>query len=150
MKNKADETKNVPDVFELLEYAYNLGIERKEKTITTAELLDKFNEIISVNHFPFVEKVLEIGLGDEDNYMLCYLFWKYLNGVYSVDLETAVNGIFDTVHKRFAYRKEILQNSHPLIDKGLVMLELKTPLNDTTLRLENKTLQLLKTRDLEP
>ena len=69
MKNKADETKHVPDVFELLEYAYNLGIERKEKTITTAELLDKFNEIISVNHFPFVEKVLEIGLGDEDNYM---------------------------------------------------------------------------------
>ena len=35
MKNKADETKHVPDVFELLEYAYNLGIERKEKTITT-------------------------------------------------------------------------------------------------------------------
>ena len=101
MKNKADETKHVPDVFELLEYAYNLGIERKEKTITTAELLDKFNEIISVNHFPFVEKVLEIGLGAEDNYILCYLFWKYLNGICSVDLETAVNAIFDTVQKRF-------------------------------------------------
>ncbi|MEI8226315.1 MAG: ATP-binding protein [Bacteroidota bacterium] len=150
MKNKADETKHVQDVFELLEYMYNLGIERKEKTITTAELLDKFNEIISINHFPFVGKVIEIGLGAEDNFMLCYLFWKYLNGIYSVDLETAVNGIFDTVHKRFAYRKEILQNSHPLIDKGLVMLELKTPLSDTTLRLENKTLQLLTTRDLEP
>jgi len=150
MKNKADETKHVQDVFELLEYMYNLGIERKEKTITTAELLDKFKEIISINHFPFVEKVLEIGLGAEDNYMLCYLFWKYLNGVYSVDLETAVNAIFDTVQKRFAYRKDILQNSHPLINKGLVSIEWKDPIKDTTLKLENKTLQLLTTQELEP
>jgi len=129
---------------ELLERIYALGCERKDERISTNDLLKISKDLISHNTgFQLVHKIRVFNLSDEDQYMLYYLFAKYINGVTDVDIGTAVKGIFDNPQKRFKYKNELLANQHPLIQQGLVGIENVQVINDAVIKLKNKAIDLL-------
>jgi len=138
------------DVFDLLEKLYDLGVERDHEIISTEDLLIRSMDLISkYNEFPLVKKIQLIVLSAEDVYMLCYLLWKYVNGVQKVDLETAVKGIFDYPRKRIYYRKDLLLGHHPLIQNKLVELEKKWYQTDHSIKLTENAADILVSDDLK-
>ena len=137
-------------LIELLEKMYTLGCERKDERISTTDLLKISKDIISHNtDFQLVHKIRVFNLSDEDQYMLYYLFSKYINGVTDVDLGTAVKGIFDNTQKRFNYKNELLANQHPLIQQGLVGIENVQVINDAVIKLKNKAIDMLVSDGLD-
>jgi len=138
------------DVFDLLEKLYDLGVERDNEIISTRDLLNRSMDLISAYaEFLLVKKILLIDLSAEDVYMLCYLLWKYVNGVQKVDLETAVKGIFDCSRTRFDYRKDLLLGYHPLIQNNLVELEKSWYQVDHNIKLKDNAVRLLVSDDLQ-
>ena len=131
-------------LIELIERIYALGYERKDERISTTDLLKMSKDLLSHNTgFPLVHKIRSFILSDEDQYMLYYLFAKYINGVTDVDLGTAVKVIFDNPQKRFEYKNELMFNQPPLIQQGLVGIENEQVIDDVVIKLNNKAIDLL-------
>jgi len=138
------------DVFELLERLYIFGCDRENGRISTKELLALSRDLLShYADFPLVKQILTINLSDGDTYLLCYLFWKHITGVANVDVETAVNGIFDMTRKRFEYKQELMLNQHPLILHNLIEIEKSRIFNNTWIKLQDKTVELLVSDGLQ-
>jgi len=138
------------DVFELLERLYIFGCDRESGRISTQELLASSRDLLShYADFPLVKQILAINLSDGDIYLLCYLLWKHITGVANVDVETAVNGIFDMTRKRFEYKQELMLNQHPLIQNNLIEIEKSRIFNNTWIKLQDKTVELLVSDGLQ-
>ncbi|MFZ4523120.1 MAG: ATP-binding protein [Bacteroidales bacterium] len=132
------------DVFELLERLYMLSCDRESGRISTKELLSVSRDLISnYQDFPLVKQVMEMNLSDGDIYLLCNLLWKHITGVSFVDVESAVNGIFDVMRQRFEQKQELLLNQHPLIRNNLIELEKSKIFSNTWIKVQDKAMALL-------
>jgi hypothetical protein len=82
------------DIYEVLEEFYNIGLQRAEEEISTAELKCQTRQIITANkHFDLISKVDGFQFEILDSYLLLYLFWKTVSGNETTDLSTALDGI---------------------------------------------------------
>lgn len=137
------------DIIELLEKIYNIGEQRDNDEISTKVLFSQSMLLIADNlHFPLIKKVDDFKFKTEDNYVYLYLIWKTLSGKESVDLDITVKGVFDNPTKRIKYVQKIMSGENDLIHQNLIEIVEARFLNDTEIKLTEKSIQLLEDCDL--
>lgn len=81
----------IDDIEGLLEGLYDLSQQRNDDKISTFELFEQIDELISENeHFPLIEKIKEFKFDIEDTYVFLDLIWKTISGKESIDISEAL------------------------------------------------------------
>ena len=80
----------------------------------------------------------------EDTYLYFYIIWKTITGSETTNLKTALNGVFDTVSKGYSYQQVLISKENELIKRNLVEIQEAHFINDTELKLTEKSINLLK------
>lgn len=135
----------VGDVFEFLENIYKIGERRDGDEISTNELLLQSIQLVNSNlHFPLIKMVNDYNFKPEDIYIYLYLIWKTICGNELVDLNTMVEGVFDKPTRRIQYVQKIMSNENTLIRNGLIEIVEARFLNDTGIKLSDKSCKLIE------
>lgn len=138
------------DVFDLLESIYTLGWDMEDEDLSTNELIESSMDLIKeYSDFTLVKNIKRFDLSAEDQIMMFFLFWRYVNGSTENDLEFAINGILKSTRQRFEYSKGLLLGEHPLIHHGLVEILKKRFLEDTDIKLTNKSINIMMSDDIK-
>ena len=135
----------VGDVFEFLENIYKIGERRDGDEISTNELLLQSLQLVNSNlHFPLIKMVNDYNFKPEDTFVYLYLIWKTICGNELVDLNTMVEGVFDKPTRRIQYVQKIMSNENTLIRNGLIEIVEARFLNDTGIKLSDKSCKLIE------
>ena len=135
----------VGDVFEFLENIYKIGERRDGDEISTNELLLQSLQLVNSNlHFPLIKMVNDYNFKPEDIYIYLYLIWKTICGNELVDLNRMVEGVFDKPTRRIQYVQKIMSNENTLIRNGLIEIVEARFLNDTGIKLSDKSCKLIE------
>lgn len=135
----------VGDVFEFLENIYKIGERRDGDEISTNELLLQSIQLVNSNlHFPLIKMVNDYNFKPEDIYIYLYLIWKTICGNELVDLNRMVEGVFDKPTRRIQYVQKIMSNENTLIRNGLIEIVEARFLNDTGIKLSDKSCKLIE------
>lgn len=135
----------VGDVFEFLENIYKIGERRDGDEISTNELLLQSIQLVNSNvHFPLIKMVNDYNFKPEDTFVYLYLIWKTICGNELVDLNTMVEGVFDKPTRRIQYVQKIMSNENILIRNGLIEIVEARFLNDTGIKLSDKSCKLIE------
>ena len=135
----------VGDVFEFLENIYKIGERRDGDEISTNELLLQSIQLVNSNlHFPLIKMVNDYNFKPEDTFVYLYLIWKTICGNELVDLNTMVEGVFDKPTRRIQYVQKIMSNENTLIRNGLIEIVEARFLNDTGIKLSDKSCKLIE------
>lgn len=135
----------VTDVIDFLEKIYNIGEQRDNDEIPSIVLFCQTTLLISNNlHFPLIKRVDDFKFKTEDNYVYLYLIWKTLNGNETVDIERMTKGIFDTTTRRMRYVQKLISNENELINQNLIEIVEAKFLNDTAIKLTEKSFNLIE------
>ncbi|MDO9152768.1 MAG: ATP-binding protein [Paludibacter sp.] len=133
------------DIIELLEKIYELGLQRDEDEIATEVLFIQINKLIRNNlHYPLIKMVDDFNFKIEDTYLYLYLLWKTLNGNESVDIERTASGIFDNRTQKIKYVQKIISSENDLIRQNLIEIIEARFLNDTEIKLSEKSCKLIE------
>lgn len=137
------------DIFSLLEKIYDMGNQRGSKEISTKELFEQTQRILTKNtHFPLIKKMKEVGTSLEDKYMFLYLIWKFVNNYISSYVIRMFRGIYDNVHQRFSQMKNFLDEKSKLVQEGWVEIEGGESVEEIKIQLTEKAFELLASCDL--
>lgn len=135
----------ITDIYELLEKFYNIGKQRDDEEITTLELFNQTKELISAYlHFPLIKKIDLLKLKTEDAYLYLILIWKTISGRELTDIELALEVIYDNAIKRIYYMQNFLFGENILIKNNLIEIEEARFINDTKMKLTDRSNDLLK------
>ncbi|MDY0143171.1 MAG: ATP-binding protein [Bacteroidales bacterium] len=135
----------VGDVFEFLENICKIGERRDADEISTNELLLQLIQLVNSNvHFPLIKMVNDYNFKPEDTFVYLYLIWKTICGNELVDLNTMVEGVFDKPTRRIQYVQKIMSNENTLIRNGLIEIVEARFLNDTGIKLSDKSCKLIE------
>lgn len=135
----------VGDVFEFLENICKIGERRDADEISTNELLLQLIQLVNSNvHFPLIKMVNDYNFKPEDTFVYLYLIWKTICGNELVDLNTMVEGVFDKPTRRIQYVQKIMSNENILIRNGLIEIVEARFLNDTGIKLSDKSCKLIE------
>lgn len=133
------------DVIELLEKIYKIGQQRDDDEISTAELLLHTKQLVNYSvHFPLIKMVNDFNFKPEDTFVYLYLIWKTLSGNESVDIERTVKGVFDNPSQRIKYVQKIMSKENDLIRQNLIEIFEAKFLNDTEIKLSEKSSKLIE------
>lgn len=135
----------VGDVFEFLENICKIGERRDADEISTNELLLQLIQLVNSNvHFPLIKMVNDYNFKPEDTFVYLYLIWKTICGNELVDLNRMVEGVFDKPTRRIQYVQKIMSNENTLIRNGLIEIVEARFLNDTGIKLSDKSCKLIE------
>jgi AAA+ superfamily predicted ATPase len=139
----------ITDIFGLLEKLYNIGEQRDDDEISTRSLFRQTRELISDNlHFPLISKINHLKLNTEDLYLYLYLIWKTITGYQTVDIERTLTGIYDNATTRVNYMQKFISGKNALIKNNLIEIIEAYFINDTEMKLTDKSINLLKECDI--
>lgn len=133
------------DVIEFLEEIYNMGQQRDNEEISTAELFVQTTELISSNlDYALIKRVQDFEFDPSDTHLYLYLIWKTLLGNKSSDIGRAVEGIFDSSSKRINYMQKVASGENNLIENNLIELVEAKFFNNTEMELSDYSLKILE------
>lgn len=140
----------VNDVLDLLEAVYSMGWDSDDNIVSSEELIDKTRELLNeYRRFSLAKSLKKLGLEGADMVLMLYLYWMFVNGNKEIDLDLAVDGIYKNTRKRFEYSKRLMTGKHPLTEKGLVEVQKRRFLDDSSIKLTGKSVKLLLSDDLK-
>ncbi|MBS1645241.1 MAG: AAA family ATPase [Bacteroidetes bacterium] len=138
------------DIYTLLEATRQLSQQRDEQTITTKELLEKFQLILDENiHLLLIEKTRSINLTIDEKYILFYAFNRILLGKRSLWVETAFKEIYDNPKDRFVKIQIFLSKESNLTSEDWLEIDEAAFFDDAKMRLTDKSLDLLTECDIK-
>ena len=124
---------------------YNLSEHRDSEMISTLELFVQAEEIISKNlHFPLIKSIDNLDLRITEKYLFLYLIWEALSGRETTGVTNAINEIFDNVSRRVSIVQDFLTGKSQLIKDNLIELVEGNFLNESEMRLTDKSIEMLK------
>jgi len=133
------------NVVDVLEEIYKLGFLVDKGEIISFELFEQVEKIIFANlNFSLLKRVYNMKMEIYNTYIFLYLIWKATNGKENVDLGVAVKGVFDTHSDRFNYIQKMLSKENQLIEMNLVEIEEARFFDDTSIKLSEVSLEILK------
>src|SRR5690606_17802025 len=128
-----------------LEKLDKLSEQRNEEEITTAELFEQSQRILEENiNFTLFEKIRFLGVTSEEKYLFLLLVWKYFEGDKTPWVEITFKAIYDRPSERFNQIQRILEKENNLVKEDWIEIENATFFGDTTMKLTEKALELLK------
>ncbi len=132
------------DIVTLLEHIYQLGKKRDEDTITTYELFEQTEELLSENiHLPLIIKISDYNCATEDAHLYLYLVWKTMSGNEASYVGRALEAIYDCAPERISYMESMLLGTNRLIKDDLVEIVEASFFNDTEMKLTGKSMDML-------
>ncbi len=135
----------ISDVIELLEKIYKLGEQRDEDEITTVDLFIRTSRLIKSNvQFPLIKMLDDFDFKTEDKYVYLYIIWKTLSGNESIDVDRTTKGIFDNPIQKIKYVQKIMSKENDLIHQNLIEIIESKFLNDTEIKLSEKSYKLIE------
>lgn len=138
------QSQEIHDIFDLLETFYKYGWNPEGEALPTSELFEKSTELLEeYPDFSMIKNLKSCRLSPENVVMMLFLYWTYVNGNAEVDLETAVNAVFNTTKMRFECTKSLILEQHPLIESKLVEIQKHRFFNDSVIKLSNKSINWL-------
>ncbi len=138
------------DIFTLLEHTHQLCQLRDEGTITTKELLEKFQLILDENtQLLLIEKTRSIHLTIDEKYILFYAFNRILEGKKSLWVVTAFKEIYDNPKDRFAKIQILLSKESCLTNEDWLEIEDAAFFDDAKMKLTEKAFNLLTECDIK-
>ncbi|MCF8308926.1 MAG: ATP-binding protein [Bacteroidales bacterium] len=139
----------IDSVIDVLERIYELGVKRMEQEINTMQLFSHTRGLLEANsHFKLIRRVSSFHLSIEHNFLFLYLIWKTLSGRESVDMETALDGMFEEPADRIKEMQSLINGDHDLVKQNLVEIEEASFLKDTSLKLTEYASTMLQKEGL--
>ncbi len=137
--------KKIEDIIDFLEHIYQLGLECQDKEISSYLLFKKANNLIDEHaHFPIIKQVKQFGYEVEEMYLYFYLIWKTISGTSKVNIEMVLEVIYDETAVRIRYLQNLVAGNNILLKDNWVALEKSNFLNDTEIKLTEKSNDFLK------
>jgi len=138
------ESTKYDDIYNLLEGLYELGQQRDEEEISTKDLFDQARIILAENiHLPLIDKIRYLGATLDEKFLFMYVIWKYLEGEKYIWVTIALKGIYDKSYQRYNQIQRLLSGEHNLLKEGWVEYEDGDFIDNSKIRLTDKTLDLL-------
>lgn len=136
----------INNTIELLEKFYELGLKNLNDEISRRQFLIQVEDYMSdYAHFGLVQRVNKFNLSIENSFLFFYLIWKTLTGNEKTDIETALEGIYQSPSKRIKEMQHLINGDNELVKQNLVEIEGASFFNDTAFKLtEYATLLLQK------
>jgi len=139
------EEKQPTDIIEILEHIYITGKQRKRENFDTDILLCITSSCIQFSlDFPLIKLIDEFKLNPEEEFIFIYLIWNTLNNSESVAVEDITETVFDNVSRRIKYAQKMTSNEYVLTKKNLIEIIEERFINDTVIKLSEKSLKLIE------
>lgn len=140
----------ITDIFELLEEIYDLCQQRDEYEITTKQLILKSKKLLEIHgEFPLILTVRAYDFKVVDIIFYLYLVWKTISGRQSYDVSVILNEIFDKTSTRVTYMQNLQYGNNPLIKEDFIELLTSSFINDTDVKLTQKSNDILDACDIK-
>jgi len=138
------------DMISFLECIHELISQHDEDEITYDELIEEMNGLIHSNtEVPFIRRIENMHLSDDNKILLLYLSRETANGDNTEDLVRACEKIYTDPRLRFTIRKEIIKGRNELVTKDLIKVEDGLFRSDRDILLTDKALDVLFDEDHE-
>lgn len=131
-------------ILDLLASLYELGQKRHDDEIMTLDLICEAKKLIDdFSHHPLIERLIQFELKVDEVFLFMYVTWKALGGRESVDVETALEGIYDRETTKLEEMQKIIFNKHTLLKINLIETIEASFSSDWEIKLTDVATQLL-------
>lgn len=139
----------INNAIDLLEKFYELGLKNLNDEINRSHFIMHVKDYMSdYAHFGLVQRVNKFNLSIDNSFLFFYLIWKTLTGNETTDIETALEGIYQSPSTRITEMQHIINGENELVKQNLVEIEGATFFNDTSFKLTEYATILLQKEGL--
>jgi hypothetical protein len=132
------------NVFEVIENLSRFWRERDGYFTSLIDLRYQVNETLQkYAHFPLIQLVANQNLDEIDAYIYLLLIWDTLNGRDCVNLIRVLDDIYDLKSEQIQYAQKLIAGEHPFIILDLIELVESGFLNDTEIRLSERSFEMI-------
>lgn len=135
-----------PKVIDFLEQIFIMSEKCENDKMTTSVLKYKCNALIKQNqHLDFIKKISFYKLDIIFSFLYYFLIWETLTGTEETDIETAIGNIIKSPTYKIRLIQEFInENKNKLITQELIEINEAEFINNSTMRLTQKSLSLLE------
>jgi len=138
------------NLIDILEKIYSIGKERYERNYSREGMFEEMNVLLLFNnHIPFIKKLKQINLDDENTYLFLYTCWKTIAGNEVINLDTVTDVMFGEKANKAFYIQGFISRENDLIKKILIQTDERSFFNDTEIKLADKAIELLQSENIK-
>jgi AAA+ superfamily predicted ATPase len=139
-----EKNRNFDNILEVIEELHEMGNQRAENELDTVFVFAKSTAILRhSSHLPLVRIIKELLPDIRDQYFYLYLIWETIGGKERIDIADTLERIYDRAPARVDYMQKLLSTCHILMQNDLLEIVEARFFNDTSIKLTEKSLDLL-------
>lgn len=137
--------KRFDNVLDVLEQIFKLCEQRENDELTSDDLFEQILEILNTNKkFKLIQTISKLNLDISNTVFFIICLWKAITGYEQIDIERTLEHIFDKASDKADYTQKILTGSNVLVVNKLIEIIEARFINDTEVRLTNKSISIIE------